>query len=293
METASYDLTLSPPAGSFKSIMKMRSREKQPDMQELVEALERDPVMAAHLLRQVNSPFYSLRQSVTALDRAITMLGFDAVCNTLFVETYTKKREGIDAEEARGAYDYIVRTSVAAAALAKDLARFLKMADRATVMTSALLHQLGRFALLAGDPVAYSTLWRKMKAPSGREIYVPPGIGREIIHFRTDYMRLGAEIARKWELPADLRESIRYHSDPERVEDADRKVVLIVAVSQQFARTVFEPREELNRDQSATRVQKALVDLAKEYGVGSSEIESFLDEQKFHAFESANKLELF
>ena len=293
MESPSYELTVSPPAESLKRIMEMRSRERQPDIQELIAVVERDPVTSAHLLRQVNSPFYSLRQNVTALERAITMLGFDAVCNTVFIETYARKKEGSDTEEARGAYSYIVRTSAASALVARELARMLKIADRGTVMTAALIHQIGRLELLSLDPASYGALWKRVKAPSGKEIHVPPGIGREIVHFRTDYMRLGAEIARQWELPTDLRESIRYHSDPDRVEEADRTVVLAVAVSQQFARTVFEPRDELNRDQSATRVAKALLDLAKQFTVPSAEIENLLNEEKFKAYESAMDIQLF
>lgn len=292
MQITSFDVTISPPASSYKRVLEMKARDIQPDIRELVSFLETDPVTVAHLLRQVNAPEYSLRQNVTSLERAVAMLGFDAVCNTIMTEWYIKKKEGAYTDAARKAYTYIVRTSVAAGAVARELVGRMRFNDASTVITCALLHQLGRFALLATDPVTYSGLWTPATTPNHQPISIPPGIGRELVHYRTDYARLGADIAREWELPAELKESIRFHSDPEKFEDADRRVIMVVAVAQITARSLYEPPEDLNRDQSATRVQKAFVEVGKETGMLVTELKDFLDQAKKTAYEKSRSLGL-
>ncbi len=292
MQISSFDVTISPPASSYERVVEMKGRDAQPDIRELVEILETDPITVSHLLRQVNSPQYSLRQNVTALERAVAMLGFDAVRNTILTEWYIKKKEGAYTDAARNAYTYIVRTSVAAGAIAKKLVGKSRLNDGSTVVTCALTHQLGRLALLASDPVAYSGLWSQASTPFGETISLPPGIGRELVHYRTDYTRLGAEIANKWELPAELGESIRYHSDPEKCEEADRRVIMAVSVAQLTARSLFEPAEALDRDQSLTRVQKAYTEVARECGMLAAELQEFISEIKPMALEKARSVGL-
>ncbi len=292
MQISSFELVISPPASSHQGVLEMKAQDVQPDIRGLVDFLETDPVTVCHLMRQVNSPEFSLRQNVTALERAVAMLGFDAVCSAILKEWAVEKEEGVYTEAARGAYSYIVRTSVAAGAVAKELVRKGRMNDGSTVVTCALMHQLGRLALLGTDPITYSGLWTDAQTPAGEPVKLPPGIGRELVHYRTDYTKVGADIARRWELPAELRESIRFHSDPEKVEDADRRVVMAVAVAQMTARSMFEPPDALNRDQSKTRAEKAYIEMSKECGMLRAELEIFLSEAKEVAFEKARKVGL-
>lgn len=287
MQISSFELNISPPASSYQTVLEMKGREVQPDILGLVDFLETDPVTVCHLLRQVNSPEYSLRQNVTALERAVSMLGFETACTTILKEWSAEKKNGVYSEAARGAYTYIVRTSVAAGTIAKTLARKAQMSDVSTVVTCALMHQLGRLAILGTDPITYSGLWTDARMPTGEPIKLPPGIGREMVHYRTDYTKIGSNIAGQWDLPAELRGSIRFHSDPEKVEDADRRVIMAVAVAQMTARSLFEPPDALNRDQSKVRVEKAYVEVARECGMLLAEVEALLSDAKGAAFERA------
>lgn len=285
--SVAFDVTVSPPAYSFSRVLELKAPGAQPNIKEFGAFLERDPVTVAHLLRQVNSPDKGLEQNVASLERAVTMLGFDAVCNTVLTEWYAEKSEGIYSESARNAYAYIVRTSIASGAIAKEIARAVAIDDGSTVVTCALLHQLGRLALLASDPTTYSSLWTTAESPMGEVVSLPPGIGRELVHYRTDYMRLGAEIASKWELPAELRQTIRYHADPEKADEPERLVVMAVAAAQMTARSLFEPASALDRDQSLSRVEKAYMQLARRADMLVADFKDFLSDIKPKAFERA------
>lgn len=292
MQTSSYDLTLSPPAASFEHVDEMRARGTQPDVQELIDFLQYDPVSAAHLLRQANSPSRSGRQVVTSLDRAVTTLGFDAVCNSIYIETFARKVSGSDTPEFRRAYRYIMRISVAAAEIASGLALRLEMQERSAVRTGALIHQLGRMALLSSEAAAYPPLWKKAD-PDSDDVSLPPAIGREVARFGTDYMRLGAEIARHWQLPTALVEAVRYHSDPERVEGDDRQMVFVVAVSQLAARSLYESESDLDRDQSADRVENAFLELTRNFPISRGVLDDFINEAKSSAYDTSSRIKLF
>lgn len=287
MQNPTFDLRISPPASSYKRVLELRELEVQPDIRALVGFLETDPLTVSHLLRQVNSPEYSLRQNVSALERAVAMLGFDAVCSIILKEWAVEKEDGAYSEAARGAYTYIVRTSVAAGAIAKELVRKARLSDGSTVVTCALMHQLGRLVILGSDPITYSSLWTDARTPSGEPIKLPPGIGRELVHYRTNYRRVGADIADKWDLPTELRETIAFHSDPEKSEENDRRVLMTVAVAQMTARSLFEPAHELNRDQSAARVERAYTEVARECGILVAELHDFLADTKPAALDKA------
>lgn len=288
----SFDLTLNPPARSVRLVEEMWREESHPEIHEIVSLLEHDPVTTLHLLRQVNSPIYALKQSVASIDRAATMLGFDAVANTIFVESRIPKPDDLATARAQLAYAYLIGSSVTASYIARDLAHELDMERPGVIRTAALIHQVGRMALLSSDPQTYLPLWTESTTPSGRAIAVPPGIGREIVHFRTDYTRYGEDLAKNWHLPPDLSESIRYHADPERTEDADRHVVLVVAVSQYAARTMFEPEEHLDRDQSRERLRKVANELAEAYEVSNKAIENVLEQSKKEAYQEAIAMKL-
>lgn len=288
----SFDLSLNPPVRSLRLVEEIWRRETHPEIHEIVSLLEHDPVTTIHLLRQVNSPIYALKQSVASIDRAATMLGFDSVANTIFVESHIPKADELSTRRANLAYAYLIASSVTASYIAWDLAHELDMERPGVIRTAALIHQVGRMALLSSDPQTYLPLWTESTTPSGKEMAIPPGIGREIVHFRTDYTRYGEGLAKNWHLPPDLAESIRYHADPERTEDADRHVVLVVAVSQYAARTMFEKEEHLDRDQSGERLRKVAGELAETYEVSIKAIENLLEQSKKDAYQEAIAIEL-
>lgn len=292
MSDSTYDVSLPPPRQTLSKIEEMRARESQPDIQELIDVLELDPVTTLHLLRQVNSPIYQLRQHVATLDRAATMLGFDAVSNTVFIESHIPKPEALDEPRALAAYAYVVRTSVTASLVADILAHQLKMEQHGAVRTAAMLLQLGRLALLSMRTDEYVPMWTEATSPTGESVAVPPGIGREIVRLGTDYTRLGEQIAREWNLPRSLSESIRHHTSPDRAGDAERHLVLAAGVSQYAARTIFEPENELDRDQGKERIAQAVGELAAAFDASRSRIDEILDEAKQAAYRQAAAVEL-
>lgn len=270
----------------------LRKAAGQPEVQDIVSLLGHDPITAAHVLRQVNSPVHSLRQQVGSIDRAATMLGFDSVANTVFIEEHVPKTAAIQSPRADLIRTYVVKVSVTASLIAHQLARAFDMERPDTIRTAGLLHLLGRMALLSEDADTYIPMWSDSETPAGRPNVVPPGIGREMVHFRTDFARHGEKIAKEWKYPSVLTESIRYHMDPERSNDTDGMTVRAVAVSQFAARSMFEREEHLGRDQADERIEQALGDLARTIGASAERVEQVVREAKADAYAATNGMEV-
>ena len=54
-------------------------RREEPDLVEITHLISSDPSLSAEILRCINSPFYSLKTTVTSVDHAVNMLEIKTV----------------------------------------------------------------------------------------------------------------------------------------------------------------------------------------------------------------------
>ncbi|BAF70299.1 HDOD domain-containing protein [Nitratiruptor sp. SB155-2] len=67
------------------------------DLEEVVEILQRDPMLVADILKYVNSSFYGLREKIEDLGRAVSYLGIQEV-RSIVMQNSIKKLFNIDME---------------------------------------------------------------------------------------------------------------------------------------------------------------------------------------------------
>jgi len=168
---------------------------------DIAKVLAPDPVIAARVLRVVNSAAYSRRDPVTTLERAVSQIGVKPM-RILLVElaacqVFTSKSAGI-----RQSFKQIWEHCLAVGLLARDLAaRLSSRLDGDVVYLAGLLHDIGK-PVVAGllleaerhlieeldVPWMTETLWKKTVAESHRGV--------------------GAAIAASWKLPPAISEAI-------------------------------------------------------------------------------------
>jgi len=168
---------------------------------DIAKVLAPDPVIAARVLRVVNSAAYSRRDPVTTLERAVSQIGVKPM-RILLVElaacqVFTSKSAGI-----RQSFKQIWEHCLAVGLLARDLAtRLSSRLDGDLVYLAGLLHDIGK-PVVAGllleaerhlieeleVPWMTETLWKKTVAESHRGV--------------------GAAIAASWKLPPGISEAI-------------------------------------------------------------------------------------
>lgn len=175
------------------------------DPRAIVEVLESDPVMAARVLRTINSAFYALSRPISSMDHAVVMLGINTIKNlALAISTMgmmpVRNPSGFDT----AAY---LRHSLSVAGIARLVAYRLDDADPSEAYIAGLLHDFGKILFATHLPREFSAAL-DLSEDENLPLYLAE---REIIGI--DHAYAGALMADKWKLPQELGECIAAHHD--------------------------------------------------------------------------------
>lgn len=213
-----------------------------------------DPVLAAALLRTVNSAAMGLKRKITSVNEAVSYLGFGLVKSVLLRlrldETMpTKGQAAIDAEN-------LWVHSLAVSYVAEVLADRVVGVDRGFVSTLGLLHDIGKLAMIS-QPTLVGSLSTDAAAN------LEDGRGREARLLGTDHAGLGASLAHTWGLPSDLVQAIRFHHHPEKAfESTDplplRQAAYVVFIANQLAKLGYAHADDLEIDTIPEEASKVL-----------------------------------
>ena len=157
--------------------------------------------MSAELLRVANSALYGFVQSIDSIKHAVVVLGSENVKRLALTVALGKFLKGLLRQEnLRACWHHVV----ASALLAEELAVSLNIGkDRA--YTAALLHDVGRLALLVCYPVEYGNLLCVARQEGFAELECE----REL--FDIDHCAAGRWLAEHWNLPPDFARAISQH----------------------------------------------------------------------------------
>lgn len=195
---------------------------QRPDisLDELGNLIERDPALAARVLRMANSGYYGRPRSISCVRDAILILGLRTVKTlalgfTLVTDLRTRQGQGLD-------HTWLWQRSLYAAIVARSVARRagLRIADEAFL--GGLFHLLGVIALES----ALGDDYRAVAAEAGHD--TARLRARETERFGVDHTRVGAALAERWNLPAGLVDAIRHAADPDRSPLETAQLVLCV-----------------------------------------------------------------
>lgn len=183
------------------------------DLDSLGETIASDPAVAVRLLAAANSGVFG-GHKVSSLRQAMMLLGVGRV------KQITLATAIVDRYRAPLPFDisYLWRHSLAVAVCAQDVARFAGV-DPEIAYISGLLHDIGQLLIFAADPYGYAEILTRR----GRDDQALDHLERT--HLGIDHAQVGGELARRWNLPADIVEAISRHhainSDPPNSELAD------------------------------------------------------------------------
>jgi len=186
------------------------------DLPSIVRAIEREPTVAAALVKYANAAVYAGLRDVTDLQQAVARLGLNQVRETV-VSLSAKAAFKADNPAQAKYYATIWKHSLTTAVAARRLAEFVS-APKETAFLAGLLHDIGRICVLRGI-----TTLRK-RDPKG---FVLPD--NTIAEF-TDALHcpMGEVLCQAWNIPAELSDAIKRHHDQNLTEPKD----LLAAVVQ-------------------------------------------------------------
>jgi|GEM_PF-548243 len=199
-----------------------------------------DPVLAAALLRTVNSSAMGLSRKITSVTEAVSYLGFGLVKSVLVRLRLdeTLPTTGAAATDAEDLWVHCLAVSYVADVLAERV----NGVDRGFVSTLGLLHDIGKLAMLS-----QGTLQHQMAlTPSSNEDHR----SREARLLGADHAGLGASLAHMWGLPSDLVQAIRFHHHPEKAfEHSDplplRQAAYVVFIANQLTKLGFAHTDQI------------------------------------------------
>ncbi|MBF0171580.1 MAG: HDOD domain-containing protein [Nitrospinae bacterium] len=206
----------------------------------LVEAVQKDPMLMAKVLKLVNSAYFGMRTPVSSLSRAVILLGFNTIKNIALSVALTS---GMKVADSFRWFDNEAfwRHCLACGLASKDLAHAqgvsLREADEYFV--AGLLHDIGKVIIL------------KEYAADCAELYDPsyrpdtPKYRLEQERFGMDHASLGGRMATSWKFPPSLAGAIAWHHEPLLAPDEARRLALTVHMAN---RTVHDRKIGIQAD---------------------------------------------
>lgn len=192
-----------------KSVQKILelTRDVNCSPKDLVQVIDKDPVVTVKVLRVVNSAYYSLPKQVTSINHAVVYLGFNTIKNLALSIAAIGMLPANNAAGFDGG-QYLLH-SLATAGIAKQLAQRVEGADPMDCFIAGLLHDFGKVVFAQFMPEEF----KKALALSQENKTSLHANLRQIIG--VDHAVVGAMLVDKWRFPADLVETIRHQYSPE------------------------------------------------------------------------------
>jgi putative nucleotidyltransferase with HDIG domain len=192
-----------------------------------------DPVLTGHVLKLINSAYYSLPNQVTSLTRAIIMLGLNTVKNlalsTAVLGTLGKEKSSCLSMDTFWTHSICV--GVTAKALAAE--KKIPLANREEYFVAGLLHDLGKIPLSNCFPQRYK------QALDLADLQRSSLVRAEKSIFGFDHRLTGKMIGEKWQLSQAMIACLAHHHNPEMVTEDNRPLVATVALANLYA-NIFE-----------------------------------------------------
>ncbi len=190
------------------------------DGRDVAGLIRSEPALYARVLRVANSPYYGQSRAITSIERALPLLGLDAVRGIAAAACldHVVVQGGAPLE-----MQALVRHSMATAAASDALARIHHRALAGEAFIAGLLHNLGVAVQIHLDTPGVQAMIEVRRVN-------PCGSIREL---ESDRVLVGHEecvavIFEAWKLPAGLVAAVRHHHDPLGAPEPYRALACLV-----------------------------------------------------------------
>lgn len=169
-----------------------------------------DLALSAKVLRLANSAFYGIPRTISSVDQAIVILGFQTVRSLVMSASVMKilGKGGKGSLDRKGVWRHSVATALAARLLSRKLGRRLGL-DTEALFMAGLLHKIGVMILDSAVQSEYEAVLKNAGSEGAPSL---PEIERTLLG--TDHAAIGGMLCEKWGLPDELRSPIAHHITP-------------------------------------------------------------------------------
>ncbi len=203
---------------------------RKPDLKlkELANAVSLDPVISARLMRMANSVFYQQVKQVSSVDRAIIVVGEDALKNLALEYSLRSTSKTYGMMERK-----LWENSIGCAVACRMLADRLTDMDKNEAYLAGLQHHIGKVVMINRDKNLYKDVLDAVESGRGQLRDVERGL------FAYSHEIVGAALLDYWNYPKQIVQITLHHQDFESQREDNMAIFTgcaIVSMASDFCR---------------------------------------------------------
>jgi HD-like signal output (HDOD) protein len=201
--------------------------------QDLHAVISNDPALCSRILKVVNSAFYGLPRQIGSINRAIVLLGLNAVKNIAIAASLTKLFRGGELCPKFSARDLWIH-SIAVAAGGKLVCDELRLGLPDEAFLAGLIHDIGIMVEMQAQRNQLMQVFEQMQfdrdgAPTVNMLELEQKV------FGTDHQAFGAGLCDTWKFPKSFSYVTGFHHNPLELPEGSRMLACIVYIADRLA----------------------------------------------------------
>jgi HD-like signal output (HDOD) protein len=201
--------------------------------QDLHLLITNDPALCSRILKVVNSAFYGLPRQIGSINRAIVLLGLNAVKNIAIAASLSKLFRGGDICPNFSARDLWLH-AIATATLGKLICDERKLGLPDEAFLAGLIHDIGIMVEMQSDRAKFIKVFEQLTFDDeGAPLQCMREIERKV--YGADHQAFGAGLCETWKFPKSFTYVAGHHHDPAALPDASRTLTSVVYVADRLA----------------------------------------------------------
>jgi HD-like signal output (HDOD) protein len=191
---------------------------------DLHKIVSHDPALVTRILKVVNSAFYGLPGQIASIERAIVLLGLNAIKNIAVAASLGQLFRGVKLCEGFTAKDLWTHC-IAVGVTARDLARNMKVPLADEAFLAGMIHDIGILVSLQTSAPKLQAACEKAKAEGADFCEI------ERTMTGLDHQQLGMALCEVWKFPRSCQLVAGYHHRPTAIAADARLLVTLVYIA--------------------------------------------------------------
>lgn len=174
---------------------------------DLMMAVLPDQSMCATILKIANSAFFGIPNSVSTIEKAVVVLGFDEIRDVVIGKAVFASFQKLNKDNRHNIkmfWEHSFTCGLAAKIIAKHLSQ-----PQSELFVAGLIHDIGKLAMLSATPQDYASFLEPAEPRSYGDTT------RENETFSITHDQVGMRLLKRWLFPESLIVAIGYHHQPQ------------------------------------------------------------------------------
>lgn len=202
--------------------------------EDLRKVITNDPALSACILKVVNSSFYGQPQQIGSIDRAIVLLGLNAIKNIAIASSLNKVFKSSHIGSNFDPSDLWAH-SVAVASCAREISVISGFGVPEEVFLAGLIHDIGIMIEMQANHQEFVEIIEILSHEQSKTFRQAE---QQVLG--ATHELFGAYICRVWQFPPHFEHVTRYHHEPMQLSETDRTLPAIVHVADVLAAQMGE-----------------------------------------------------